>query len=146
MNVRCVLSTGVISHDTPLLVLPVHESEEEAEAPKAEVLAPAGLSEVLSGAFPVEDLKHKPGESAFVYLNEGGGPRRVLLLGARETVGLRPRGGTTLFGPRGPGGGVRRGLGPYRVSRIGCVRGCGTGHHRRRCPGGVAIHGDEEPG
>ena len=46
------------------------------------MLAPAGLSEVLSGAFPVEDLKHKPGESAFVYLNEGGGPRRVLLLGA----------------------------------------------------------------
>ena len=82
MNVRCVSSAGVISHDTPLLVLPVHESEEEAEAPKAEVLAPAGLSEVLSGAFPVEDLKHKPGESAFVYLNEGGGPRRVLLLGA----------------------------------------------------------------
>ena len=82
MNVRCVSSAGVISHDTPLLVLPVHESEKEAEAPKAEVLAPAGLSEVLSGAFPVEDLKHKPGESAFVYLNEGGGPRRVLLLGA----------------------------------------------------------------
>ena len=82
MNVRCVSSDGAICHDTPLLVLPVHESEEKAEAPKAEVLAPTGLSEVLSGAFPVEDLKHKPGESVFVYLNEGGGPRRVLLLGA----------------------------------------------------------------
>ena len=86
MNVRCVSSADAISHDTPLLVLPVHESEEEAS--KAELLAPAGLSEVLSGAFPVEDLKHKPGESALVYLNEGGGPRRVLLLGAGKPSGF----------------------------------------------------------
>ena len=73
MNVGCVSSAGAVSHDTPLLVLPVHEPEEESEAPKAEVLAPEGLSKVLSGAFPVEDLKHKAGESALVYLNEGGG-------------------------------------------------------------------------
>ena len=51
MNVRCVSSAGATSHDTPLLVLPVHESEEEAEAPRAAVLAPAGLSEVLAGRF-----------------------------------------------------------------------------------------------
>ena len=88
MNVRCVSCAGATSHDTPLLVLPVHESEEEAEAPRAAVLAPAGLSEVLAGAFPVEDLKHKPGESTFVYLNEGGGPRRVLLLGAGKPSGF----------------------------------------------------------
>ena len=86
MNVGCVSSAGAVSHDTPLLVLPVHEPEEESEAPKAEVLAPEGLSKVLSGAFPVEDLKHKPGESALVYLNEGGGPRRVLLLGAGKAA------------------------------------------------------------
>ena len=36
----------------------------------------------------MEDLKHKPGESTFVYLNEGGGPRRVLLLGAGKPSGL----------------------------------------------------------
>jgi len=78
MNVRHVSSADAVSHDTPLLVLPVHESEEH----KAEVLAPVGFSEVISGACPAEDLKHKPGESAFVYLKEGGGPRRVLLLGA----------------------------------------------------------------
>jgi leucyl aminopeptidase len=66
----------------------VHEPEEESEAPKAEGLAPEGLSNVLSGAFPVEDLKHKPGESALVYLNEGGGPRRVLLLGAGKASGF----------------------------------------------------------
>ncbi len=88
MNVGCVSSAGAVSHDTPLLVLPVHEPEEESEAPKAEVLAPEGLSKVLSGAFPVEDLKHKPGESALVYLNEGGGPRRVLLLGAGKASGF----------------------------------------------------------
>ena len=88
MNVGCVSSAGAVSHDTPLLVLPVHEPEEESEAPKAEVLAPEGLSNVLSGAFPVEDLKHKPGESALVYLNEGGGPRRVLLLGAGKASGF----------------------------------------------------------
>jgi len=86
MNVRCVSSADAISHDTPLLVLPVHESEEEAC--KAELLAPAGLSEVLSGALPVEDLKHKLGESALVYPNEGGGPRRVLLLGAGKRSGF----------------------------------------------------------
>ena len=88
MNVGCVSSAGAVSHDTPLLVLPVHEPEEESEAPKAEVLAPEGLSKVLSGAFPVEDLKHKAGESALVYLNEGGGPRRVLLLGAGKASGF----------------------------------------------------------
>ena len=88
MNVGCVSSAGAVGHDTPLLVLPVHEPEEESEAPKAEVLAPEGLSKVLSGAFPVEDLKHKPGESALVYLNEGGGPRRVLLLGAGKASGF----------------------------------------------------------
>ena len=82
MNVRHVSSADAVSRDTPLLVLPVHESEDEAEVHKAEILAPAGLREVISGACPAEDLKHKPGESAFVYLNEGGGPRRVLLLGA----------------------------------------------------------------
>ena len=88
MNVRCVSSADAASHDTPLLVLPVHESEEEAGVHKAEVLAPAGLSEVISGACPAEDLKHKPGESAFVYLNEGAGPRRVLLLGAGKPSGF----------------------------------------------------------
>jgi leucyl aminopeptidase len=36
---------------------------------------------VLSGTCPAEDLKHKLGDSVFVYLNDGG-PRRVLLLGA----------------------------------------------------------------
>jgi leucyl aminopeptidase len=82
MNVRHVSSIEAASHDTPLLVLPVHESEEEAGVHKAEVVAPAGLSDVIAGACPAEDLKHKPGESAFVYLPEGGGPRRVLLLGA----------------------------------------------------------------
>ena len=86
MNVGRVSSAEAVSHDTPLLVVPVHESEEEtgdhkAEV-KAEVVAPAGLSDVISGACPAEDLKHKAGESAFVYLQEGGGPRRVLLLGA----------------------------------------------------------------
>jgi leucyl aminopeptidase len=88
MNVGCVSSAGAVSHDTPLLVLPVHEPEEESESPKAEVLAPEGLSKVLSGAYPVEDLKHKAGESALVYLNEGGGPRRVLLLGAGKASGF----------------------------------------------------------
>ena len=82
MNIRHVSSADAVSHDTPLLVLPVHESEQEVEVHKAEILAPAGLSEVISGACPAEDLKHKPGESAFVYLKEGSGPRRVLLLGA----------------------------------------------------------------
>ena len=82
MNVSHVSSADAAAHATPLLVLPVHESEEEAEVHKAEVLVPAGLSEVISGACPAEDLKHKPGESAFVYLKEGSGPRRVLLLGA----------------------------------------------------------------
>ncbi len=82
MNVRHVSSADAIGHDTPLLVLPVHESQEKGEVHKAEVLAPGGLSEVISGACPAEDLKHKPGESALVYLREGGGPRRVLLLGA----------------------------------------------------------------
>ncbi len=82
MNVSHVSSADAAAHATPLLVLPVHESEDEAEVHKAEVLAPPGLAEVISGACPAEDLKHKPGESAFVYLNEGGGPRRVLLLGA----------------------------------------------------------------
>ena len=81
MNLRCVSSADAASHDTPLLVLPVHESEEESGAEKAEVVAPAGLSDVLSGACPPEDLKHKPGESAVVYLNVGAGPRRALLLG-----------------------------------------------------------------
>lgn len=82
MNIRCVSSADAASHDTPLLVLPVHESEEEAGVQKAEVIAPAGLSEVLSGACPAEDLKHKPGESALVYPDLDAGPRRVLLLGA----------------------------------------------------------------
>ncbi|MEE8148509.1 MAG: leucyl aminopeptidase [Longimicrobiales bacterium] len=86
MNVRSVSSADAVSHGTPLLVLPVHESEDED--PKAEVVAPAGLSEVLSGVYPAEDLKHKPGESAFVYLNEGAGPRRVLLLGAGKRSGF----------------------------------------------------------
>ena len=80
MNVPCVSSEDAASHDTPLLVLPVHESEDEAQ--KTEIIAPPGLSDVLSDALPVEDLKHKPGESAIVYLNGGAGPRRVLLLGA----------------------------------------------------------------
>ena len=98
MNPRCVSSADAVGHDTPLLVIPVHESEEEAgaQAPgvqvvsdhKAVVLAPAGLSEVLSDACPAEDLKHKPGESALVYLNSGGGPRRVLLLGAGKPSGF----------------------------------------------------------
>jgi leucyl aminopeptidase len=82
MNVRHVSSADAVSHETPLLVLPVHESEQEVEVHRTEVLVPAGLSEVISGACPAEDLKHKPGESAFVYLKEGSGPRRVLLLGA----------------------------------------------------------------
>ena len=82
MNVGHVSSAGAVSHDTPLLVLPVHESQDETRDHKAEVLAPAGLSEVISGVCPAEDLKHKLGESALVYLKEGGGPRRVLLLGA----------------------------------------------------------------
>ena len=82
MNIRCVSSADAAGHDTPLLVLPVHESEEGDGVKEAEVIALAGLSEVLSGAFPAEDLKHKPGESAFVYLNTGAGPRRALLLGA----------------------------------------------------------------
>ena len=82
MNVSHVPSADAASHDTPLLVLPVYRSEEDADAQGPEVVAPAGLSEVLSGSYPEEDLKHKPGESAFVYLNEGSGPRRVLLLGA----------------------------------------------------------------
>ena len=82
MNVGHVSSADAVSRERPLLVLPVHESEDEADVHKAEVAAPAGLSEVISGACPAEDLKHKPGESAFVYLNEDGGPRRVLLLGA----------------------------------------------------------------
>ena len=86
MNVRSVSSADAVSHGTPLLVLPVHESEDEDT--KAEVVAPAGLSEVLSGVYPAEDLKHKPGESAFVYLNEGAGPRRVLLLGAGQRSGF----------------------------------------------------------
>ena len=63
MNVGHVSSADAVSRDTPLLVLPVHESEDGADAQKAEVLAPAGLSEVISGACPAEDLKHKPGES-----------------------------------------------------------------------------------
>ena len=98
MNPRCVSSADAVGHDTPLLVIPVHESEEEAGAQahgvqvasdhKAVVLAPAGLSEVLSDACPAEDLKHKPGESALVYLNSGGGPRRVLLLGAGKPSGF----------------------------------------------------------
>ena len=82
MNVRCVSSADAASHDTPLLVLPVYDSGEEDGVHEAQVIAPAGLSEVLAGAFPAEDLKHKPGESAFVYLNMDAGPRRVLLLGA----------------------------------------------------------------
>jgi leucyl aminopeptidase len=82
MNVRCVSSADAASHDTPLLVLPVHQSEEGDEGPEAEVVAPEGLSEALSGALPAEDLKHKPGKSAFVYLSTDSGPRRVLLLGA----------------------------------------------------------------
>ncbi len=82
MDVRHVSSADAVSHDTPLLVLPVHESEEEADGHQPEVVSPAGLSEVISGACPAEDLKHKQGESCLVYLNEGDGPRRVLLLGA----------------------------------------------------------------
>ncbi len=81
MNVGHVSSADAVSRDTPLLVLPVHESEDEADVHKAEVVAPAGLSEMIAGACPAEDLRHKAGESAFVYLNESG-PRRVLLLGA----------------------------------------------------------------
>ena len=82
MNVSHVSSADAAAHATPLLVLPVYRSVEHADAQGPEVVAPAGLSEVLSGSYPEEDLKHKPGESAFVYLNEGSGPRRVLLLGA----------------------------------------------------------------
>ncbi len=41
MNVGHVSSIEAVSHDTPLLVLPVHESEDGADAQKAEVLAPA---------------------------------------------------------------------------------------------------------
>ena len=90
MNVRCVSSADAASHETPLLVLPVHESEDEAGAgvQKAAVIAPAGLSDVLAGDFPPEDLKHKPGESALVYLDMGAGPRRVLLLGAGKPSGF----------------------------------------------------------
>ena len=88
MNPRCVSSADAVDHDTPLLVVPVHESEEEAGAHDAVVVAPDGLSEVLAGACPAEDLKHKLGDSALVYLNAGGGPRRVLLLGAGKRSGF----------------------------------------------------------
>jgi leucyl aminopeptidase len=84
MDLRCVSSADAAGHDTPLLVLPVHESTEGAQAGQAEVVAPAGLSDVIAGALPAEDLKHKPGESAMVYLNGGGTLRRVLLLGAGD--------------------------------------------------------------
>ena len=79
MNLRCVSSADAVDHDTPLLVLPVHEADEEAV-----VVAPADLAVELAGAFPAEDLRHKPGKSAFVYLEAGGGPRRVILLGAGD--------------------------------------------------------------
>ncbi len=82
MDLRCVSSADAVGHDTPLLVLPVHEPMEGGEVARAEVVAPAGLSDVISAALPAEDLKHKPGESATVYLNGGGVLRRVLLLGA----------------------------------------------------------------
>ena len=79
MNLRCVSSADAVEHDTPLLVLPVHEADDEAV-----VVAPADLAVQLAGSFPTEDLRHKPGKSVFVYLAAGGGPRRVLLLGAGD--------------------------------------------------------------
>jgi leucyl aminopeptidase len=79
MNLRCVSSADAVDRDTPLLVLPVHEADDEAV-----VVAPADLAVKLAGSFPAEDLRHKAGKSTFVYLETEDGPRRVLLLGAGD--------------------------------------------------------------
>ena len=77
MDVRYVSSAEVADHDTPLLVVPVHASDDGTST-----AIPNGLAAELPDTYPASDLKSKAGQSVLAYLEEGRGPRRVLLLGA----------------------------------------------------------------
>ena len=77
MNVRHVSSAGAAGHDTPLLVIPVHET---GDGPAA--ATPSDLADALSGSYAAGDLSGKAGDSVSAYLGDGGGPERVLLMGA----------------------------------------------------------------
>ena len=79
MDVRHVSSAEVTDHDTPLLVIPVYVSDDGISP-----AIPNGLAAELPDTYPANDLKSKAGQSVLVYLGEGTGPRRVLLLGAGE--------------------------------------------------------------
>lgn len=85
MNVRHVSSAGAAGHDTPLLVIPVHETEDgPANA------TPSDLAGTLSGAYAAADLSGKAGDSVSAYLGDGGGPQRVLLMGAGKADDFTP--------------------------------------------------------
>ncbi len=77
MDVRLISSADVADHDTPLLVLPVHASEDGVSA-----VIPKGVAPRLTDTYTADDLKSRPGHAVWAYLGEGPGPRRVLFLGA----------------------------------------------------------------
>ena len=83
MDVRHVSSAEVADHDTPLLVIPVHELDAGIS-----VVIPAGLTADLADAYPPDDVKGRAGEAVLVYPRKDRGPQRVLLLGAGEQEGF----------------------------------------------------------